>query len=292
MSATPLVVRPPGRRLRQRAGAASLTLLTYLVVALMLAPIVWLVVASLQSRLELATGEYDLLDPSFSAYRTMWDVVDFARYFKNSLIICTVATLLATSFAASAGYALSRFRFRGSTTFGLGVIGTQLIPGSIFLLPMFLGFVWFNQNAGIQLFDTYKGMILVYTAFFTPVSIYLMQAYFAAIPRELEEAALVDGCTRLGAFVRVVLPNAAPGLVATAVYAFLFAWDELLFASNLTQSHAETIPIGIRNFIGNYNQNYDQLMAAGVVATLPVMVAFFATQRWLVRGLTSGAVKE
>jgi multiple sugar transport system permease protein len=135
-------------------------------------------------------------------------------------------------------------------------------------------------------------MILVYTAFFTPVSIYLMQAYFAAIPRELEEAALVDGCTRLGAFVRVVLPNAAPGLVATAVYAFLFAWDELLFASNLTQSHAETIPIGIRNFIGNYNQNYDQLMAAGVVATLPVMVAFFATQRWLVRGLTSGAVKE
>jgi multiple sugar transport system permease protein len=292
MSATPLVVRPPGRRLRQRAGAASLTLLTYLVVALMLAPIVWLVVASLQSRLELATGEYDLLDPSFSAYRTMWDVVDFARYFKNSLIICSVATLLATSFAASAGYALSRFRFRGSTTFGLGVIGTQLIPGSIFLLPMFLGFVWFNQNAGIQLFDTYKGMILVYTAFFTPVSIYLMQAYFAAIPRELEEAALVDGCTRLGAFVRVVLPNAAPGLVATAVYAFLFAWDELLFASNLTQSHAETIPIGIRNFIGNYNQNYDQLMAAGVVATLPVMVAFFATQRWLVRGLTSGAVKE
>jgi multiple sugar transport system permease protein len=171
VSATPLVVRPPGRRLRQRAGGASLTLLAYLVVALMLAPIVWLVVASLQSRLELATGEYDLLDPSFSAYRTMWDAVDFARYFKNSLIICSVATLLATSFAASAGYALSRFRFRGSTTFGLGVIGTQLIPGSIFLLPMFLGFVWFNRNAGIQLFDTYKGMILVYTAFFTPVSI-------------------------------------------------------------------------------------------------------------------------
>ena len=292
MSAAPVVLKAPRRPLRQRAGAASLTLLTYAVVVLMLAPIVWLVVASLQTRLELATGDYDLLDATFSAYRTMWDAVDFGRYFRNSLIICSVATLLATSFAASAGYALSRFRFRGSGVFGLGVIGTQLIPGAIFLLPMFLGFVWFNQNAGIQLFDTYKGMILVYTAFFTPVSIYLMQAYFAAIPRELEEAALVDGCTRFGAFVRVVLPNAAPGLVATAVYAFLFAWDELLFASNLTQEHAETIPIGIRNFIGNYNQNYDQLMAAGVVSTLPVMVAFFATQRWLVRGLTSGAVKE
>jgi multiple sugar transport system permease protein len=278
--------------LRRKLTGAGLTLLTYAVVAVLLAPIAWLVVASLQSRIELATGEYDLLSGSLEAYRTMWDAVDFSRYFKNSLIICSVATLLATSFAAAAGYALSRFRFRGSGVFGVSVIGTQLIPGSIFLLPTFLGFVWFSQSFGVQLFDSYKGMILVYTAFFTPVAIYLMQAYFAAIPRELEEAALVDGCTRLGAFVRVVLPNAAPGILATAVYAFLFAWDELLFASNLTQERAETIPIGIRNFIGNYNENYEQLMAAGVVSTLPVMLAFFATQRWLVRGLTSGAVKE
>jgi multiple sugar transport system permease protein len=287
-----VAVSAPRRPIRRRLSSVGLTLLAYLVVAALLAPIVWLVIASMQSRLELATGEYDLLNATVEPYRTMWGAVDFGRYFKNSLIICSVATLLATSFAASAGYALSRFRFRGSGFFGVSVIGTQLIPGSIFLLPMFLGFVWFNQNVGLQLFDSYKGMILVYTAFFTPVSIYLMQAYFAAIPRELEEAALVDGCTRLGAFVRVVLPNAAPGIVATAVYAFLFAWDELLFASNLTQEHAETIPIGIRNFIGNYNENYDQLMAAGVVSTVPVMVAFFATQRWLVRGLTSGAVKE
>ena len=102
---------------------------------------------------------------------------------------------------------------------------------------------------------------------------------------------MVDGCTGFGAFRRIVLPNAAPGLVACFVYAFLFAWDELLFVSALTQTKAETIPIGIRNFIGNYNSNYDQLMAAGVVSTLPVLIAFFATQRWLVKGLTAGAVK-
>jgi multiple sugar transport system permease protein len=279
-------------RLRRQVVDCTLTTITYAFVALMLAPIVWLIVASMQSRISLATGEYDFLSPTLSAYRTMWDAVDFGRYFKNSVIICSVSTLLATSFAASAGYALARFRFRGSASFSLAVIGTQLVPGSIFLLPIFLGFVWAHNTIGIQLVDSYKGMILVYTAFFTPVAVFLMRAYFVAIPRELEEAALVDGCTRFGAFVRVVLPNATPGLVATAVYAFLFAWDELLFASNLTQEHAETIPIGIRNFIGNYNQNYDQLMAAGVVATVPVMVAFFATQRWLVGGLTSGAVKE
>ena len=160
----------------------------------------------------------------------------------------------------------------------------------MFLLPIFLGFVWFGRNTPVRLFDTHIGMILVYTAFFTPVAIFLMRAYFQAIPRELEEAALVDGCTSFGALC-VVLPNAAPGLLATFVYAFLFAWDELLFVSNLTQQNAETIPLGIRTFISNYQQRYDQLMAAGVVATVPVMIAFFATQRWLVRGLTAGSVK-
>jgi multiple sugar transport system permease protein len=134
-------------------------------------------------------------------------------------------------------------------------------------------------------------MILVYTAFFTPVAIYFMRSFFQAIPRDLEEAAMVDGCTPFTAFVRIVLPSATPGLVATFVYAFLFAWDELLFVGSLTQTHAETLPLGIRLFIGNYSQEYAQLMAAGVVSTLPVMVAFFATQRWLVRGLTAGAVK-
>jgi multiple sugar transport system permease protein len=221
----------------------------------------------------------------------MWNSVDFERYLANSIVICTGAALFATAFASSAGYALARFRFRGSRTYELTVVGTQLIPGSLFLLPVFLGFVWLKQNTPIALLDTHLGLILVYTAFFTPLAIYFMRAFFQAIPRELEEAAMVDGCTRFGAFVRVVIPNAAPGLVATFVYAFLFAWDELLFATALTEHEAETIPIGIRNFIGNYSEEYDQLMAAGVISTIPVIVAFFATQRWLVRGLTAGAVK-
>jgi multiple sugar transport system permease protein len=277
--------------IRRRSVDWTLNAVTYLVLALMLAPIVWLVLSSLQTSSQLSTGTYDFGSPSLDAFRTMWDAVDFERYFKNSLIICTAAALLATAFAASAGYALARYRFRGSGTFGLTVIGTQLIPGSMFLLPIFLAFVWFGRNTPVHLFDTHAGMILVYTAFFTPVAIFLMRAFFQAIPRELEEAALVDGCTPFGAFWRIVLPNATPGLVATFVYAFLFAWDELLFVSNLTQQNAETIPLGIRTFISNYQQRYDQLMAAGVVATVPVMIAFFATQRWLVKGLTAGSVK-
>jgi multiple sugar transport system permease protein len=269
----------------------GLNVLTWLVLAVMLAPIGWLLVSSLQTDGQLSTGAYDLLHPTFTAFSRMWQSVDFERYLINSLIICTVAALAATAFASCAGYALARFQFRGSAALSLGVVGTQLIPGSLFLLPVFMGFIWLKQHTPISLFDTHLGMILVYTAFFTPVAIYFMRYFFAAIPRDLEEAAMVDGCTRFGAFVKIVLPAAAPGLVATFVYAFLFAWDELLFVASLTQSNAETIPIGIRNFIGNYQERTAQLMAAGVVSTLPVLIAFFATQRWLVKGITAGAVK-
>ncbi len=278
-------------RARRRLIERGLDVLTWVVLLVMLAPVLWLVASSLQDDGRLARGSYDLLHPTFSAFRDMWSTVDFSRYLINSAIICTAAAACATAFASTAGYALARFRFRGGRTFSLAVITTQLIPGSMFLLPVFLGFVWLGRHTPVHLFDTRLGMVIVYTAFFTPVAIYFLRSFFMALPMELEDAAQVDGCTAFGAFWRIVLPNALPGLVATFVYAFLFAWDELLFVAALTQHSAETLPIGMRNFIGNYSQYYGQLMAAGVVSTIPVMVAFFATQRWLVRGLQAGAVK-
>ena len=278
-------------RARRRLVDRALDALTWLILVVMLAPVVWLLISSLQDDGELATGAYDLLSPTLGAFGDMWQTIDFSKYFLNSLLICTGSALAATAFASSAGYALARFRFKGARPFGVAVIGTQLIPGSMFLLPLFIGFIWLKQNVGLALYDTHLGMVIVYTAFFTPVAIWFMRSFFLAIPKDLEEQAMVDGCTGFGAFWRIVLPNAAPGLVACFVYAFLFAWDELLFVASLTQDTAETIPIGIRGFIGNYQQYTAQLMAAGVVSTLPVLIAFFATQRWLIRGLTAGAVK-
>ena len=278
-------------RTRKRLIERGLDAVTWLVLLVMIAPVLWLVASSMQTDGNLARGTYDLLHPTFTAFRDMWSTVEFSRYLVNSAIICTSAAALATIFASTAGYALARFKFRGLRPFGLALIGTQLIPGSMFLLPVFLGFVWLGRHTPVHLFDTRAGMILVYTAFFTPVAIYFLRSFFMAIPTELEDAGLVDGCTPFGAFWRIVLPNAAPGLVATFVYAFLFAWDELLFVASLTEHNAETLPIGIRLFIGNYGQYYGQLMAAGVVSTIPVVLAFFAAQRWLVRGITAGEVK-
>ena len=278
-------------RRKRKLTSVFLTTLTYLILVIMLAPIFWLLVGATQNSTDISNGTYRLLHPTLHAFSAMWKSVDFGHYFANSLIICSAAALLATAFASCAGYAIARHTSKPLKVYGVSVLATQVVPGVMFLLPVYLGFVWLKKNTPIQLFDTRLGIVLVYTAFFTPVSIYFMRSFFLALPRDLEEAAMVDGCTPFQAFVRIVIPNAVPGLVATFVYAFLFAWDELLFVSALTQTKAETIPIGIRNFIGNYNSNYDQLMAASVVATIPVVIAFYAVQRWLVRGITAGAVK-
>ena len=165
-------------RARKRLVNRGLDVLTWVVLAVMLAPVFWLVASSLQNDGQLARGSYDLLHPTFQAFKDMWKTIDFERYLVNSLIICSVAALLATAFASTAGYALARFRFRGSGTFSTAAIGTQLIPGSMFLLPVFLGFIWLKQNTPIALYDTRIGMILVYTAFFTPVAIFFMRSFF------------------------------------------------------------------------------------------------------------------
>jgi len=134
-------------------------------------------------------------------------------------------------------------------------------------------------------------MIFIYTAFFTPFSIWILRSFFASIPYELEEAARIDGCNAFQVFYKIVLPLAVPGIIATGIYVFLTAWDELLFAWILTNEQSMTIPIGIRLFVGNYQNRYDLMMAAASVATLPVLVLFFLLQKYIVRGLTAGAVK-
>src|ERR1700752_1832084 len=137
----------------------GLNALTYAVLVMMLAPIAWLIISSLQTRGQLASGEYDILHPTVSAFKQMWESVDFGKYLVNSMVICTASAALATAFASSAGYALARLKFRGSRPFGVAIVGTQVVPGSMFLLPVFLGFIWLKQNTPIHLYDTQLGMI-------------------------------------------------------------------------------------------------------------------------------------
>jgi len=282
------------RKKRRKISDLFLDLLTWSIVVVMIFPIFWMILSSLKSNSEILTEKASFLlkDPQIANYVDLWTAVDFFQYFLNSIIICGITAMLSTLFAMFAGYALARFKFFGADFFGMGVIATQMIPGIMFLIPIYLLFTQLDTLFGIPMINTYWGMILVYTAFFTPMSIWIMRSFFVAIPKELEEAAIIDGCTPFMAFVRIIMPLSIPGVIATFTFAFLTAWDELLFAWILTTTaDVQTIPVGIRLYVGQYQNRFDLLMAAAVVVTVPVMIAFFATQKYFIKGMTAGSVK-
>jgi multiple sugar transport system permease protein len=221
----------------------------------------------------------------------MWRTVPLALYFVNSTIVSVVATVASVAIAILAAFAVSRFRFRGRTVFTSTVLSTQMFPGVLFLLPLFLIFVNVNDSIGVQLIGTRLGLIITYLTFSLPFSIWMLAGYFDSIPRELDEAALVDGCGPMGALVRVVLPAARPGVIAVAIYSFMTAWGEVLFASVMTDEASRTIAVGLRGYATSNDVYWNQVMAASLVVSIPVVIGFLALQRHFVAGLTAGAVK-
>ena len=224
-------------------------------------------------------------------YVDMWRNVDFGLYLRNSFLICGLSMIFAMVFATLAAYAMSRFDFPGVNLMSVAILATQMVPQILFLIPTYSNFVKVTEMTGFPIKGTFYGMIFVYSAFYIPFSIWILRGFFAAIPLELEEAARIDGCSPIQVFWYVVLPLVIPGIIATGVYTFLTAWDELMFAWVLTSADTMTIPVGIRNFVGNYQNRFDLIMAAATVATLPVMILFFMLQKYIVKGLTAGAVK-
>lgn len=228
---------------------------------------------------------------TFSSYIQMWQTVPLAQYFVNSLIVCTCAAALSVLVATFAAYAVSRYRFRGRRVFTLVVLSTQMFPGILFLLPLFLIFVSIGNATGITLLGSRTGLIITYLTFSLPFSIWLLVGYFDSIPRGLDEAAWVDGCGPLRALFRVVIPAAIPGIVTVAIYAFMTAWGEVLFASVMTNDTTRTLAVGLRDYSTQNDVYWNQIMAASIVVSIPVVAGFLLMQRFLVTGLTAGSVK-
>jgi multiple sugar transport system permease protein len=228
---------------------------------------------------------------TFSPYVQIWATIPLLHYFVDSVIVSVSSTVVAVLLAIFAGYAISRFEFRGRRVFSLAVLSTQMFPGILFLLPLYLIYVNVGQALGISLYGSYLGLIITYLTFALPFAVWMLAGFFSSIPRDIEEAALVDGSSHWGALFRIVLPVARPGIVAVSVFAFMTAWGEVLFASVLTTSSTRTLAIGLQEYATQGNTDWNQLMAASVVVSLPVVIGFLALQRYLVRGLTSGSVK-
>lgn len=224
-------------------------------------------------------------------YIDIWSTVPLWNYFVNSVIVSVSATVLSVLIAIFAAYAVSRYRFRGRRLFTVTVLSTQMFPGILFLLPLFLIFVNIGNSTGVALLGSRGGLILTYLTFSLPFSIWMLVGYFDSIPRDLDEAAAVDGCGPLRTLVQIVVPAAVPGIVAVAVYAFMTAWGEVLFASVMTNDATRTLAVGLQGYATQTDVYWNQVMAASLVVSVPVVAGFLLLQRYLVAGLTAGAVK-
>ncbi|MDX6213167.1 MAG: multiple sugar transport system permease protein [Frankiales bacterium] len=224
-------------------------------------------------------------------FRDMWTTVPLGRYFVNSLVVCTISAIASVAIAVLAAYAVSRYRFHGRSSFTTVVLSTQMFPGILFLLPLYLIFVNISKTTGINLYGSRLGLIVTYLTFTLPFAIWMLVGYFDSIPRELDEAAKVDGNGPLGALFRVVIPAAVPGIVAVVIYAFMTAWGEVLFASIMTDDNTRTLAVGLEGFANLNNVYWNQIMAASLTVSVPVVAGFLLLQRFLVSGMTAGAVK-
>ncbi|MFI7024119.1 carbohydrate ABC transporter permease [Micromonospora sp. NPDC049900] len=229
--------------------------------------------------------------PTGQAFVDMWSTVPLGRYLLNSLLVASVAAIFSVTVAVFAAYAVSRYRFRGRQVFSVTVLSTQMFPGILFLLPLFLIYVNLGNATGIALYASRTGLIITYLTFSLPFSIWMLVGYFDSIPRGLDEAAQVDGAGPLRTLFQVVLPAAVPGVVAVTVYAFMTAWGEVLFASVLTNESSRTLAVGLQGYSTQFNVYWNQVMAASLVVSVPVVAGFLALQRYFVAGLTAGAVK-
>ncbi|MFJ1646794.1 carbohydrate ABC transporter permease [Streptomyces sp. NPDC088258] len=276
---------PPSFRWTRRV------VLTFLTVFALLP--VYVMISSSLKPLQDVSGAFRWIptDLTIRPYFDIWDTVPLARYFVNSLIVAGSATVLSVVIAVFSAYAVSRYRFRGKRVFTITVLSTQMFPGILFLLPLFLIFVNIGNTTGIALYGSRGGLILTYLTFSLPFSIWMLIGYFDSIPRDLDEAAMVDGCGAFGALFRVVVPAATPGIVAVCVYAFMTAWGEVLFASVMTNDTTRTLAVGLQGYATQNDVYWNQVMAASLVVSVPVVAGFLLLQRYLVAGLTAGAVK-
>jgi multiple sugar transport system permease protein len=266
------------------------TFLVYVAVALVLIwvlfPVVWVILGSLKAReLAAAIPPVWIFQPSLDNYSSAFLRRNFGLLFLNSLVATLASTLVVLVLGSMAGYALARFKIAGKQNILLWILSTRMFPPIAAIIPIFL---LFNN---LNLIDTRQGLALLYIAFNLPFAIWIMRGFFAEVPAELDDAALVDGCSPWQAFTRVIMPLAAPGLAATAIFCMMYSWNEFLFALIISRAASQTLPIGVMGFITQRGVLWGEMSAASTVIMAPMIIFTFLVQRYLIRGLTFGAVK-
>lgn len=269
-----------------RAWRGAAWALGIAVLVLVLSPYVWLASTSFKTRLDaLADPPRWLFSPTFEHYPEVFLRKEYAPLVVNSVVIAIGSTLLSLLLGVPAAYAFARLSFRGKEDLFFFFLTTRMAPAISIVVPMFLLFGW------LGLADTRSAVILAHSTFNLSLVVWMMRGFFAEIPPEIDEAAMLDGHSRAGAFARVVLPLAAPGIAATAVLCFILSWNEFLYAFILAAFESRTLTVGIPGLVTPHGTLWGQVAAVAVVATVPILIFTALVQRHLVRGLTFGAVK-
>ena len=253
-------------------------------------PIYWIGLNSFKTDLDIFAVPPVWADfkPTMMHYVATFIERPFLKFMLNSAIIAVATTVVSLFFGTIAGYALARFTYPGRTKYHLSfwILSTRMMPPIVTIIPLFIFFTT------LEMLNTKTAVVIAYTGFNLPFVIWMMKGYFQELPRDLEESAMVDGDTRMGAFIRILLPLAKPGLAATAIFSLILAWNELLLALILTETEKSvTLPIGIAGRVTQYTTFWGEISAAGFLASIPIVIFAFVVQRHLVRGLSFGAVK-
>ena len=273
-------------RTKRRVQLAFVYVALAITTAVILAPYLWLVLSSFKDRVDaFAVPPKLFFEPTLDNYVTAFGQKGFTQNLLNSMIVSACSTVLALLVGVPAAYSLARFQMRGNSTFMMFLLSARMLPAIVLAVPLF---ILFNQ-AG--LIDNYLALILAYLTFNLPFVVWMMRGFFLAVPMEIDESAIMDGCSYIGAFVRVVLPLTLGGLAATAIFCMINSWNEFLFALILTGRHTATLPVAIPSLLTPYGTYWGQVAAVGTVTTIPVLIFAFAVQKYLVRGMTGGAVQ-
>jgi multiple sugar transport system permease protein len=275
-----------------RRNQQLFNVLTYgvigLIVTFALFPMVWTFITSLKPESDIVTSELQYLPRriTFDNYVAIWQRSGFPVLIRNSASVTAITLTLCLTLGTFAAYGFSRYQFRGRGQLLLLYLVIRMFPAVLLIIPLFL------MLRSLGLLDTHLGLALAYTTFLLPLCVWMMKGFFDAIPPDLEDSARIDGCTRLGALFRIVLPLVRSGLVATAVFIGIASWNEYLFALMLTTSQGtRTWPVGLQLMVGEFQLPWGSFSAGGMISIIPVIIFFGIVQQSLVRGLTAGAVK-
>ncbi|MFN0164602.1 MAG: carbohydrate ABC transporter permease [Burkholderiales bacterium] len=259
--------------------------LVVVLTAMVMFPFLWLLLLSFKSTEDIFAGASRLLSwPTLANYASLWES-DFRRSFINSAIVSTASTLLAMAIGVPGAYALSRTAMRAEKSLSLLILTSRMAPPIAFTIPYFLAYRYMG------LLDTRTGLVLIYLTFNLSLVVWLMRSFFDSCPRSLEEAAWIDGASMWQTFMRIVLPISGPGLAATAILCFLYSWNDFFFSLILTRKVAMTAPVAVVNFMNYEGWEWGRIAAGGTMVMLPVLVFSIAVRKFLIHGMTAGAVK-